>query len=337
MIQVGIIGMGVMGAIFAKSLERFPQAALTAVSDLNGDLARKFADQYHVDAYSDYNDMLAEKALDAVLICTPDQYHLDPVISAHRANVHIFLEKPLATDTQTAEKILSLAEGYDKTFMVGHTLRFDPRFVNAHESIRRGEIGSVLHMRAWRETSIDNGVRLGGRCSPMFFVGVHDLDILRWYAGCQVQRVYAESCYGKLADMGIDTPDATFATLRFANGAIATLNTSWVLPKTQGVQRSNVLDKGMEIVGTKGKIDVEAYNIGMSVQTEENISYPDILYSPDLYGSSFGVYSEEMYHFLTCIQSGAEPAVTARDAFEAVRVAEAIERAARSHEPVDLA
>ncbi len=336
MIKIGIIGLGVMGAIFAKSLERYTEAKLTAVSDINATLAHQFAEKYGINEYTDYDRMLQEEELDAVLICTPDQYHLAPVQSACKANVHIFIEKPLATDSQSAKEILALAQNYKKTFMVGHTLRFDPRFANAYNSIARHEIGEILHIRSWRETSIDNGIRLGGRCSPMFFVGVHDLDIMLWYMGCGVERVYAESGYGKLKKLGVNTADAIFATLRFKNGVIATLNTSWVLPKTQMVQRSNVLDKGMEIVGEFGKIDIEAYNIGISVQTEDVISYPDILYSPDMHGSSFGIYSEEMYHFLECIRSGNKPVTSMSDAYEAVRIAEAIERSAATGEPVYL-
>ena len=336
MIQIGIIGLGVMGAIFAKSLERFPESRLAAVSDVNESLAKQFAARYQAAAYSDYNEMLEKENLDAVLICTPDQYHLDPARSACAANVHIFLEKPLSTDSQSGAEILKLAQGYNKTFMIGHTLRWDPRFVNGYNSIKKGEIGNILHMRAWRETSIDNGIRLGGRCSSMFFVGVHDLDIMLWYAGCGVERVYAESRYGKLRDMGVNTSDAVFATLRFQNGAIATLNTSWVLPKTQGQQRSNIMDKGMEIVGDKGMISIEAYNIGMCVQTEDYIHYPDIIFSPDMHGSSFGIYTEEMFHFLNCIRTGAAPATSIQDAYNAVRIAEAIEQSAASGRPVSL-
>lgn len=335
-IRTGIIGMGVMGSIFARCIEDLPYVELVAISDLNEKTVSEFSQKYRIKGYSDYKDMIAQEDLNAVLICTPDEYHLEPVKLAREANLHIFLEKPLATEILDAKNILSEAEKSSKVFMIGHTLRFDPRFVNGYNSIAKGDLGELIHIRSWRETSIDNGIRLKGRCSPVFFVGVHDIDIMNWYVGCPVKRVFANSVSKKLVSLGVETEDAIFATLEFENGVIANLETSWVLPKTQGQQRSNTMDKGMEVVGTSGMLSIDAYNIGMIIQTEKEIFYPDILFNPIIHGASFGIYREEMIHFFSCIAHDKIPSTTAQDAFNAVLVAKAIEDSVRSKKVIEI-
>ena len=328
-IRAGIIGMGVMGEIFHRCLKDLPVVDLVAVVDTNpANLARWIEDG--LAGYADYRDMLSRECLDAVLICTPDDCHFQPVMAACDAGIHIFLEKPLSIDLDEGRKIVAAADGYAKVFMIGHTLRYDPRFVSGRQSVASGEIGDILHIRSWRESVMAHGLRLKGRCSSMLFLGVHDLDICNWYMGCKARRVHAMSASKKLKGMGVDVPDAMFAQLEYENGAIAQVATSWVLPQTQGQTRSSVRAKGLEIVGTRGMISIDADNIGVTIQTEESISFPDILYNFDMHGTSFGIYREEMSHFVACIEGRTKPATVARDAYYAVAAACAIEQSVMS-------
>jgi predicted dehydrogenase len=333
-IRIGLIGAGVMGEIFARIFRELPQAELMAVADIHDGRITQFIKEFEVKGSRNYEEMLEVEAIDAVAISTPEHLHLQPVAAATKKGKHIFLEKPLATTVEDGKQILGLAKAGRGVFMVGHCLRFDPRFVQGFESINRGDLGELLHIRAWRETSIVNGERLQGRTSPVFFVGVHDIDIFHWYTGSRVKRVHAESVRKKLTHLGTD--DAVFAVLKFENGVIASLETSWILPKTQSQIRSNTLDKGMEVVGTQGMLSIQADNIGIIVQTEREIFYPDIIFSPMVQGMTVGIYKEELEHFLKCILEEKEPATNGTDALQAVVVARAIETSLQEGKPMEI-
>lgn len=333
-IRTGIIGMGVMGEIFFRCIRDLPFAELAAVADVSP-AVREACAGAGVKGYADYREMLAKERLDAVLILTPDEYHLEPVLDARKAGLHIFLEKPLATELAQARQIVHAAESSGKVFLVGHTLRYDPRFVNGYHAVATGQIGEMLHIRSWRESAITHGLRLKGRCSAMMFLGVHDLDIYNWYVGQPIKRVFAMSSSKKLQGMGLDTPDTFFATLEYQNGVIGQLAASWVLPETQG-KPSNFRAKGMEVVGTRGMLSIESDNTGVVIQTENLIDMPDNLYRPQLHGLCFGVYREELLHFFACVEGRAQPATTARDAYRAAAAAHAIEQSAASGQVIEV-
>ncbi|HHY47482.1 MAG TPA: Gfo/Idh/MocA family oxidoreductase [Firmicutes bacterium] len=333
-VRLAVIGIGAMGQLFSRIFKQMDTVELVAVADVDKNRVEALGKELGVTPYLDYKDILSRPDVDAVAICLPDQLHTEPAIAAARSGKHIFIEKPLALSVEDSQRIIDACNEAKVKLMVGHCLRFDPRFVQAYEAIRRGDIGDVIHARAWRGTSIVNGLRLGGRTSVAFFLGVHDIDILHWYFNSRVTQVYAMGTRKRLVDLGVD--DAIFALLKFENGAMASLETSWVMPKTGNQVRSNTLEKGMEIVGTKGMISVEAYNIGIVVQGEQDIYYPDVMYSPNLHGVTTGVYTEELAHFVRCLLHDMDPVTTGRDAMEAVRVAEAIEKSLAEGKPINL-
>lgn len=334
-VKIGVIGVGAMGQLFSRIFNQMETVELVALADVDKSRIEDLATELGVTYYLDYRDLLGHPSIDAVAICLPDQLHTDAALAAARARKHLFIEKPLALSVSECQKIIDACNQEKVKLMVGHCLRFDPRFVQAYDAIKRGDIGDVIHARAWRGTSIMGGLRLGGRTSVAFFLGVHDIDILRWYFDSKVIKVYAMGTRNRLMDLGVD--DAIFALVKFENGAIASVETSWVMPKTGDYVRSNTLEKGMEIVGTKGMVSVEAHNIGIVVQGAQGIYYPDVMYSPNLYGITTGVYTQELEHFVRCIIDDLEPVTTGYDAMEAVRVASAIERSLVEDRPIKLA
>ena len=334
-IRTGIIGMGVMGEVFIRCLKNISSLDLVAIADINPDVLKTYA-KPGVKGYLDYREMFKKESLDAVLILTPDQYHLEPVLAARDAGAHIFLEKPLATDIEDGKRIVNIADGYDKVFLVGHTLRYDPRIATAYDAIASGRIGELLHIRVWRNSIVAHPIRLKGRCSVIKFIGVHDIDAINWFVGRTVKRVSAMSVSKKLKSLELDTPDAFFATLEYENGVIVQISSSWVMPPLQGKQ-SNFRAKGIEVVGTSGMISIETdHTTGIVIQTEEDLEIPDVLHQPQVQGKCFGIYSDELWHFLACIEGRAKPATTVRDAYYALAVAHAIEESARTGKMTEI-
>jgi predicted dehydrogenase len=333
-VRIAVIGAGIMGSLFAELLGELPECRLVAVADTNSEQSKAVGRRLNVPAYQGIEQVLQSEDVDAVLICTPEDKHLEPVSLAAARGKHIFLEKPIATTVADAEKIGRAAADAGVNLMVGHCLRFDPRFAAAHGSIQSGELGAVTHIRAWRETSIRNGQLYGKRTSLSLYIGVHDIDIMHWFTGSRVVRVFAQGAPGRLAELGID--DSLFSVLKFENGVVASLCNSWALPQTQDRQRSTIADKGMEVLATSGMINIEAENIGIRVQTERDIEYPDILYSPAVQGQRPGILRDQLRHFVRSILEGFTPAIGAAVAAEAVKVAVAIDRSRKEGVAIDL-
>lgn len=323
-----------MGQMFATIFAQLAETRLVAVADVDRERGQAVAQATGAQAYENAEDLLSRPDVDAVAICLPDHLHTAAALKAAEAGKHLFVEKPLALSVEECDVIEEACRRAGVKLMVGHTLRFDPRFVQAYTAIREGQIGDILHVRAWRGTSLVHGRRLRGRTSVAFFLGVHDIDILHWYIGSWVRRVQAAAVRRQLAEYGVD--DAIFSLLEFANGTIASVDVSWAIPPTGGQIRSNTLEKGMEITGTAGVISIAAHNIGIVVQGREAIHYPDVLYGVPVQGATFGVYAEEARHFARCVLEDRLPAVGAPEGREAVRVALAIEKALASGQPVAL-
>ena len=333
-VRVAVIGSGIIGSLFGELLKELPECDLRAVSDIDATVAGETAARLGVPSYTSTEKLLDSENVDAVVICTPEDTHVAPVIAAAARGKHVFLEKPIASSVDDAVRIGKTCSDAGVKLMVGHCLRFDPRFAAAKRSISAGDIGAVVHIRAWRETSVTNGLLYGRRTTLPLYIGVHDIDIMHWLTGARIVRVFAEGARGRLSDLGV--PDSIHAVLRFDNGVVASLCNSWALPRTQEKQRSTILDKGFEVLGTTGMINLEAENIGIRVQTEADIEYPDILYAPYVQGARPGVYRNQLRHFVRSIIDDCAPAVGAAEATEAVRVAVALDRSQREGVPVDV-
>ncbi len=321
-IRAGVVGVGLMGRLYGRLLKELPQAELTAVYDVDAERAAEVGAELGTKAFASVEALLSQ--VDAVFICSPDRAHLEPVLAAAAAGKHVFVEKPLATSSEEGLQMVEAAEEAGIVFMVGHVLRFDPRYIHARNAVAAGDVGEVIHMFARRNTYIDQGRHYASWTTVPWFLGIHDIDALMWICGSPIISVYARGARKLLAK----ADDSVLAVLTFANGAIAGLEVSFVLPLVQGNRQSPLL----EVVGSKGMIHVMPYLRGITIHKPDSLVEPDPLYNmgPVMHGQIAGVYKEETVHFLRCIQEGITPAVTGRDALLAVTVVEALERSLAS-------
>ena len=321
-IGTGVIGVGRMGALFARLLSQLPQAKLLGVADVDWQRAQAVATATNTTPFTDYRELLALEGLDAVVIATPDHLHHAPAMAALEVGKHILIEKPLTTDVAEGKELVATAQEMGRCLMVAHCLRFDPRYIQAHNAVREGAIGEIVNCYARRNIYFDEGRKIAQRTSLPFYLGVHDIDILHWITGNRVVRVRAYGSRRLMEDLGVD--DAVQALLEFDDGSIGCVEQAWVLPRNSGLRQSPVL----EIVGTAGFIHVNPYQVGVSIHQAGEASYPDSTYmfDPLVHGRVVGVYEAETVHFLECVAAGQEPIIAPQEALEAVRVAAAIER-----------
>lgn len=325
--RVGVIGLGVFGSRHAAVSSKLPFYELVGVSDIKQEAVDRVSAQLGVQGYTRYQQMIDESKLDVVIVAVSDQFHQEPVEYAAERGVSIFLEKPIANTLGNAKLILEAVHKNNVKLMVGHTLRYDPRYLAVQAAVKEGKLGDLIHVYARRNATTVSGRRLDGRVEAVIFQGVHDIDFLRWITGSRITKVYAESTSRVLTDMNVS--DTVMATMRFENGTIGLLEQSWGLPAGM----PSPLDAALEVVGTQGAayLDLRAQSISMFINGK--YSQPDIIYGlPDMHF----LYDEHDW-FISYLNDEVEPKVSGEEAYETLRVADAIVRSSKTGEIVFIA
>ncbi|HHY46416.1 MAG TPA: Gfo/Idh/MocA family oxidoreductase [Firmicutes bacterium] len=330
-LNIGVIGLGLIGSLHARILHELPNANLVGVADVDEARARDYGKAFSCDAYRDYQDLLNRPDLDAVSICVPEEYHVPPAVAAAKAGKHILIEKPIAKTVREAREIESAVKAAGVRLMVAHVLRFDPRYVQLHDAIARGDLGEPISLRVKRNNPVMSAQRLKGRVSLLYFLGVHDIDLIRWYAGADVTQVYAQKVSKLNAPIGCE--DSVIAVFNFANGAIGSVELSWALP--------NNIPSGIysvaEVVGTKGAGYVNIFDQGLQLYPSESAAtFPDTLHWPEINNVIVGDLRDELAHFVQKTLDGGEYAMPTEDAIKAVAAIEACFESINSGMPVKV-
>lgn len=327
-IGVGVIGVGRFGRLHAKVYSELESAQLVAVADIDEKRAQEVGTECGAQSYVDFRPLLARDDIDAVSICTSDNLHVAPAVAAAEAKKHILVEKPLASSVADCEKIIAATEKTGVKLMVGQILRFDPRYHAARQAIVEGQIGEIVHFYARRNNVITSAQRLASTTSVLFFLGIHDIDFMNWCAQSPIERVYAETTRKVLATGA----DSTLALLHFTNDIIASLEISWILPKSY----SGSLDARFEAVGTMGALFIDGSSQSTTIYQTDGSTCPETYYAPLVYGKTVGILQQEIAHFVECIRDDKEPFISGEDGKAAVKVAAAIAESVQKGGPVYL-
>lgn len=338
-VKIGIIGAGTWGENHAKIYMEHPMVEVRAICDVHVENAQKLALSLGLPdsiAYSDHQDMLREAELDAVAIVTPDFAHYKIAIDCAKEKKHIIIEKPLTTNSDQAREIIKTVEENDVRLMVDLHSRWSPLFHTAKQAIDRGEIGTLQHAYLRLNDTIFVPMELlkwSAKSSVLWFLGYHAVDLLRWYFGDEVEKVYAASRKTILAEKGIDTADVYQMILHFKNGGIVTLENSWVIPNTH----PNINDIKVNLVGDKGMINVDPTNsAAIETYTEQTYKQPDYIVSHSIFGQLKGFAYESIRHFIDCLVTGNDFQVTLTDAYNTTVVIEALIQSAETGQVVEV-
>ncbi len=330
-INTAVIGLGMFGALQAQVYAESPLSELKAVVSRSPERAREIGERFDANGYTDFREMLEkERDLEAVSIVNRDAEHKEPAIACAQAGKDIFLEKPMAPTLEEADEIIEAVQKAGVRMMVNFTLRFDPTYVAAYERIQAGEIGDVVTMFGRRNGTLPGAQHYGQWSDMLISTGIHEIDAMTWYAASKVKRVYGES--EKRLTMGLRGDDAYMALLRFENGAIGSLESSWILPATEPAG----LNSRFDIVGTKGGIYIDNVNKRLAVLNEERYYHPDISYWPVLQERAVGDLRESMTHFLTCLVEDKELIVGGKEGRQALQLVLAIQESCRTEKVVEI-
>lgn len=249
-IRVGLIGAGRIGELHIEHLaQNIPEVELTTICSLNLSHVKSVAEQYNVPKVTtDYNTLLADPQIDAVLITASTNTHVEMSQAAAKAGKHIFCEKPIAFDLEQIDETLAIVEKAGVKFQVGFNRRFDASFKRVREAVTSGEIGDPHIMRITSRDPAPPPIEYVKVSGGIFLdMTIHDFDMARYLIGDEVVEVYAaggvrvDPKIGEAGDI-----DTTVITLRFQNGVIGTIDNS----------REAVYgyDQRIEVFGSKGMV-----------------------------------------------------------------------------------
>ncbi|WP_309082960.1 Gfo/Idh/MocA family oxidoreductase [Chelativorans sp.] len=327
-LRVGVIGLGYFGTRHARIYAQHAAAELVAVCDRNADAASAVAKATGAESCTDMTALLARPDIEAVSICLPDRLHEEAAIAAARAGKAILLEKPMAHDAPTARRIAAAIEECGARLMVGHILRFDPRYVQVYEAAAPERLGQPIHLRAKRNGIRSTARRLGPASSILFYMGVHDVDAMQWIARSRISRVYAQ----KREVLGTGNEDALYAVVNFENGAIGSIDYSWAWP--DGLM--NGYRAALEIVGTRAAAYLDCTDQGFYTVLDSGTTGGDTHLWPEINGRITGDLADELDHFVTATRAGTPYLQPWREAFDAIPVLDALALSARTGQPVEV-
>lgn len=336
-VKAGIIGLGFMGRRYAETLAALQGVTVTAVADTRPELAAEVARSVGARVAESPEALAGAADVDAVFVCTPEDAHVEAAVAAFGAGKAVMIEKPVADTLAGAARIRDAARAAGTTAMVGHLLRFEPRWAAAQRLVSSGSIGGVVSIATRRVGNVRDQDVLRGRTSIPLYYGVHDLDIVRWLAGVPAVSMQASRRGGVLRAAGFDIDDLYCAIVRFEGDILATAELGWHVPASALAAPTT----GFTVVGTDGWLRVEQGQTGLECHAGDasgtgRLSV-DTSFWPEVHGRPAGALTNELEHFLDCVRTGTPPVISLDDAIEALRLSLAMEAAAASGSTVDMA
>jgi predicted dehydrogenase len=242
MIRAAIVGIGGWGRNLVISVQGKSDAIrFVAGATRTPAKATQFCGEHGIRLARSYAELLADPAIDAVVLATPHSQHCEQIIAAAKAGKHVFTEKPLGVDLADAERAVAACAEHKVTLAVGYNWRFQPALQEAKRMLDDGRLGKLLHIEGnfcgpsayrfarehWRHDRDE--VPAGGMTGR----GVHVVDAMLFLAGSHIGSVFAQSDR-RVHDYGVD--DTTAMLFRFKSGASAYLGTVIATAETWRLQ-----------------------------------------------------------------------------------------------------
>lgn len=328
-IRVGVLGAGRIGKIHAGNIAtRIPGAVVEAIADPNFAFAKELAEKLHVaKVYDDHRKVMEDPAIDAVAICSSTATHAQFMIEAAQGGKHIFCEKPV---DHTLEKIDAAIAAVNKAGVkcqIGFNRRFDPNFKRIREYVSSGKIGDLHILRITsRDPAPPPAEYVKGSGGMFLDMTIHDFDMARYLSGSEVVEVYAAA--GVLVDPAIGQAgdvDTAVITLKFANGAIGTIDNS--RKAVYGYdQRAEVFGSGGMAASANNTPNAAVYSGAEGVCSEK-----PLYFFLERYMDSF---IAEMHDFIEAVREDKPTPVTALDGRKPVVIAMAARKSMLENRPV---
>jgi predicted dehydrogenase len=310
-LRVGVIGAGVMGSNHARVLAGLPGVHLVGVVDPLPAHRARVTELANCQTFATLDELAAE-GVDAVTIAAPTHLHHEIALASIARNLHLLVEKPIASTVEEGREIVTAAQRAGVTLMIGHVERFNPAVAAIKKAIAGEDILSIAITRVGPFPPRMSNVGV------VIDLAVHDIDLIRWFTESDITEVQPQ-----LSSAVAEREDIALLQFRTASGVLAHINTNWLTP----FKARNVT------VATRGK-----YIMGdlLTRQVTECFGFnPDGSYSMrHLPVGHDEPLRAELLAFLHAVRTGTSPAVTGDEGVASLSIAtECLEKSSHRATP----
>jgi predicted dehydrogenase len=329
MVKLGIIGCGYWGINLVRNYYNTEDCIISAVADTSEERRNNVKENFEdVRVLSDYKLMLLDNMVDAIAIATPPGSHYSLAKEALNAGKHVFVEKPLAMNSEHACELVKLAEEKEKILMVGHTVLYNDAIKDLKEIINSGDIGDIYYIYSSR---LNLGI-VRPDVNVMWSLAPHDISILLYLLDKKALRVSAKG----LSYIQNQIEDVVYLNITFENNINAQIHLSWLDPHKKrditivgskkmlvyddlSEERIKIFDKGIERQNKSGRMaEYDSFVEYSLIHRAGEVIIPKVNINEPL--------RQECRHFIDCIIENKEPLTSGKSSIEVVRILETAEK-----------
>ena len=302
-IRIAVIGAGYIADYHARGLQALANVEIAMVVDTQAEAAEKFASKYSIkETGTDAMSILDRDDIDAVVLGVPNKYHAPYALEFLKNGKDVFLEKPMAMNSEEGKEIMEVASATKQLVMVGHMWRFDTEVNHIKKVIDSGKLGKIIKTKGygihenWGPSGWFTQKELAGG-GALADMGVHAIDTVRYILGDpNPVTVYAQigTHYGDY-----DVDDSGIIMINWDNGTTSIIESGWWQPHMDGPEAAT------RLFGTKGYASV--FPTFLKYKVEE---IPGEFKAPMPVKSEHCdqvIYDGQMEHFIDCIRSRKQP------------------------------
>ena len=353
-VRLGIIGIGNMGSSHAKNIieGKTPDIELTAVADRKED-RRKWAKETlpeSVKIFTEGTELMDSKVCDAVIVAVPHYQHPELAIRAFGRHLHVMCEKPMAINTEEAQKMLDAAKRTGKKLTIGYQNRYRPDSWYLKRACDNGDLGEIYYAKAHaiRRRAVPTwGVFLneeeqGG--GPLIDIGTHALDLTLWTMNNYEPKMVVGSVYKKLGDQResgnawgdwdpeeFTVEDSAFGYIVMKDGATIVLESSWALNSLDVDEAKTSLCGTKAGADMKGGLRINKVQYGKQVVENVNLEAGGVAFFD---GGAANPEDIEARMWIDAVKNDTDVVVKPEQAIVVTKILEAIYQSAREGKPV---
>ena len=321
MINIAMVGCGYWGPNLVRNFISLPTCNVRKLCDVDSERLSHLKTLYPaVETTNDFNEIIKDPKIDAVVIATPVRFHFEMAKASLKAGKHTFVEKPMASSVAECKELIEIAENKNLTLMVGHTFVYSAPVRRIKDIIESGELGKIQYISSQRLNLglFQKDINVAWDLAP------HDISIILYI---MKEPPVSVNCQGK-AHVNDNIEDVTNMTLNFADGALAIIQSSWLDPNK--VRKVTIVgNKKMLVYDDLEPIEkIKIYDKRVEIPPHYD-TFAEFQYAYH-YGDMHSPYIKmveplkmESQHFLDCIKNGEKPLSSGRDGLQVVQVLEA--------------
>lgn len=329
-VRCAVLGLGRLGYWHAENLAtRVKGAKLVYVVDPFDNQAEKVGRELNIEkATKNYNEVFEDPSIDAVIIATPTSTHAEMIEIAAKHKKHIFIEKPLTHDLEEADRVIQTIKENNVFCQVGFMRRFDSAYMEAHQRIKAGDIGTPLYFKGVSRDPGSPPAEFIKNSGGIFLdMSIHDYDIARYLLNAEVTSV---SSHGDILFHSFMKPyhdvDQAISYLTFDSGAAADIEAS-----------RNAFygyDIRGEIIGSEGSILIGSLRYhDIQILTKRGNTHDIVPAFPERFKDA---YLNEMDHFIGCLRNNKKPSVSEIDGKIALEIALSAKKSFETEKKISL-